>query len=107
MKKDLKLIYCLSASQEEAEKLAGMAIGRKLAACVNIMAACRSFYEWEGKIQSENEIPMIFKTTDEKKKELFEFIINEHSYDVPAVIEISVEDGNPDFLDWVQKEIYS
>ena len=38
-----------------AERLADAVIASKLAACVNILAPCRSVYRWKGEVQHDEE----------------------------------------------------
>ena len=58
----------------------------KLAACVNILDGVESVYEWEGKIENENEVLMIIKSLSSKAGELADFVVRNHPYDCPEVI---------------------
>jgi len=40
-----------------AEKLADALIEKRVAACVNILAPCRSVYRWKGAVQHDEEHP--------------------------------------------------
>ncbi len=42
-----------------AERLGSMLVEKQLAACVNILAPCRSVYRWKGAIQHDEEHPII------------------------------------------------
>ena len=48
-----------------AERLASALIDAHAAACVNILAQCRSVYRWQGKMETSTEVPMLIKTTAE------------------------------------------
>ena len=43
----------------EAEKLAHALIESRAAACVNVLAACRSIYRWRGAVETADEIPLL------------------------------------------------
>lgn len=43
----------------------------------------------------------MFKTADDRLAELTELLIDRHSYEVPEIIAVPIEGGNPEYLDWV------
>ena len=87
-----------------AEKLADALIEQRLAACVNILAPCRSVYRWKNDLQHDEEYPMLIKTTAERYDELEAAIRAGHPYDLPEIIALPVERGLPAYLDWVAAE---
>ena len=87
-----------------AEKLADMLIERKLAACVNILAPCRSVYRWKGAVQHDEEHPMLIKTTAERYAALEHALRGAHPYELPEIIAVPIERGLPAYLDWVADE---
>jgi periplasmic divalent cation tolerance protein len=84
-----------------AERLADLLIERKLAACVNILAPCRSVYRWKGAVQRDEEHPMLIKTTAERYAALEQALRAEHPYELPEIIALPVEHGLAAYLDWV------
>jgi periplasmic divalent cation tolerance protein len=84
-----------------AERLAQMLIEKRLAACVNILAPCRSVYRWKDAVQQDEEHPMLIKTTDEGYAALEAAIRASHPYELPEIIAVTVERGLPAYLDWV------
>ena len=87
-----------------AERLADMVVTQKLAACVNILAPCRSVYRWKGAVQHDEEHPMLIKTTLERYPALEQALRAEHPYELPEIIALPVERGLPAYLDWVAAE---
>lgn len=87
-----------------AESLARTLVERRLAACVNVLAPCRSTYRWEGKLQTDEEHPVLIKTTRERYAALEAALREGHPYDVPEIIAMPVERGLPAYLDWVRAE---
>jgi periplasmic divalent cation tolerance protein len=87
-----------------AERLADLVIEKKLAACVNILAPCRSVYRWKGAVQHDDEHPMLVKTTVERYPELEKALRAAHPYELPEIIAVPVERGLPAYLDWVAAE---
>ena len=87
-----------------AERLADMVIDRQLAACVNILAPCRSVYRWKGAVQHDEEHPMLIKTTLERYPALEQALRGAHPYELPEIIAVPVERGLPAYLQWVAQE---
>ena len=90
-----------------AERLADLVIGRKLAACVNILAPCRSVYRWKGAVQHDEEHPLLIKTTAERYPALEQALRSGHPYETPEIIAVPIERGLPAYLDWVAGETRS
>jgi periplasmic divalent cation tolerance protein len=72
----------------------------KLCACVNYTKV-RSLYWWENKLNDEEEFIALFKTTNRKARELRSRIEKQHSYDVPEILEISVDKASKPYLNWL------
>jgi periplasmic divalent cation tolerance protein len=87
-----------------AERVADALIARKLAACVNILAPCRSVYRWKDAVQHDEEHPMLVKTTVERYPELEAAIRAEHPYELPEIVAVPIVRGLPAYLQWVESE---
>lgn len=84
-----------------AEALANALVEARLAACVNILAPCRSVYRWQGAIEVADEVPLLIKTSSERYAALEAAIRSHHPYEMPEVIAMPVRHGLPDYLAWV------
>jgi len=87
-----------------AESLADALITEQLAACVNILAPCRSVYRWQGSVQHDEEHPMLIKTTEERYAALEEAIRTRHPYEVPEIVAVRIERGLGAYLEWLAAE---
>ena len=87
-----------------AEKLADELVGKRVAACINILAPCRSVYRWQGAVQHDEEHPMLIKTTRERYPALEQALRAGHPYELPEIIALPVEHGLPAYLEWVAAE---
>ena len=98
-------VYAIFASDEEAERIGRTVIEEKLAACINMLAPCRSIYHWKGAIDTAEEVPAILKTNSSKVGDLIERIAALHSYDTPCIAAWPVEAALPRYADWVEESL--
>ena len=68
---------------------------------MNIIPGLTSVYEWEGKIESDDELLLMIKTRSERVEELSAAVTAAHPYDVPEVISAPIEQGSQKYLDWI------
>jgi periplasmic divalent cation tolerance protein len=87
-----------------AERLAGALIEQRVAACVNILAPCKSVYRWKDAVQHDDEHPVLIKTSAERYAALEAAIRAVHPYELPEIIAVPVERGLPAYLAWVDAE---
>lgn len=94
---------CLTtvSKDEIARKLARSIVESRLGACVNIIGNIRSVYEWNSKIEEDEEFLLFIKTRKENVSALIDFIKKNHPYDVPELIELPILSGNDDYLKWI------
>ena len=99
------IVLTTASSKEEANKLSQGLVQEKLAYCVNTIPSIQSTYYWEGKLCVDEELLLVIKTQGEKFTALENWILGNHSYDVPEVIAIPITQGFSNYLkcidDWV------
>jgi periplasmic divalent cation tolerance protein len=98
------LIFTNLPDETSAQTLAAELVTERLAACVNILAPCRSVYRWQGEIENTQEVPLLIKTTAERYAALETAIRARHPYELPEIIAIPIAYGLPDYLAWVATE---
>ena len=98
-------IYAVFTNAEEAERIGRTVIEEKLAACINILAPCKSIYRWEGKIETATEVPAILKTHGWQVDELIERIAALHSYDTPCIAVWPIEKLLLGYSEWVEQTV--
>ena len=98
---DVILVLTNLPDQESAEKLAQILVQEKMAACVNVLAPCTSFYEWQGQLEKSQEIPLLIKSTQKKYSLLENCILRHHPYELPEIISVPIDKGLPSYLNWV------
>ncbi len=98
------LILTNLPDEASAQALASSLVAEHLAACVNILAPCRSVYRWQGRVESVQEIPLLIKTTGARYAATEAAIRSGHPYELPEIIAVPIAHGLPEYLDWVASE---
>ena len=99
------LIITTTPKQDDAKKLADLAIERNLAACVQMQAECISTYRWQGQIETTTEYPVHFKTNEANKQALMNLLKQNHPYDVPEIICIKLDVVETDYAVWLNEQL--
>ena len=76
----------------------------RLVACCQRIAAIRAIYRWDGEIQDAQEIRVALHTRASLVPAIVDRTRREHPYEVPCVLALPVQAGNPDYLEWVIDE---
>ena len=102
---DKVVVLVTCASADEAGKIATAIVEQRLAACANIVPGIRSVYRWEGKVQDEQEMLLVIKSTRERFAALRTAIEKLHSYSVPEIIALPIVDGAEKYLKWIEDSV--
>ena len=101
------IILTTVSSKEEGESIASKLVEKKLAACVNILPKMTSVYRWENKINKDDEFLLIIKTAEYLEQEVYDFIKNNHSYEVPEIITLDIKNIDKKYSEWLNLSIES
>ncbi len=91
------LITCAVGSRAEAQRLADLLVGRRLAACVQIMDIA-STYIWQGKLEHAPECLLLIKTRASLYPQVERALRENHSYTLPEILQFPLEKGLADYL---------
>src|SRR4051794_28515449 len=72
-----------------------------LAACGNIVPQVRSIYAWHGAIEDDQEALVILHTRKSLVRQIIERTDEEHPYDTPQILVLSVSDAHRGYRSWV------
>lgn len=104
---DKIVVLSTCQSAEEAQRIARRLVEIRLAACVNIVAEARSVYRWRGAVDESTEWLLIIKSRRNQLGPITAEIERLHSYEVPEVLALSVVDGSPAYLGWLEQQVDS
>jgi len=96
------MILTTCPDEKEAKKLAADLVANRLAACVQLSDVV-SFYTWKGDTCIDNEIRLVIKTKKQLYAAVQTYIKAHHSYDVPQIVQVPIEQGLDDYLDWINQ----
>ena len=94
------LVMTACGSQEDAKSMARHLVEEHLAACVNYLPM-HSIYRWQGKVQAEDEWLLLIKTQLQLAAKIQNRIKALHSYEVPEIIVLPIQEGEADYLNWL------
>ena len=99
------LVYSTFPNEEIAEQIARQIVEAKLAACANIFAGMRSIYEWQRKMECDDEVVVLFKTIGSRREDLSKKLRDLHPYDTPAIFGIEPVFAEAHYLAWLQGQL--
>ena len=104
MSADYCVVLVSASSRSEAEAIAIALVEGKLAACVSLNTV-HSIYNWQGKVNFEDEYQLIIKTELKYFDFLCEKVKNLHSYEVPEIIALPIIAGSQSYLNWISENL--
>lgn len=96
------ILYVTCSSQEEASRLSGGLLEKRLIACVNVFPIQSQFW-WNGNLDRGQEWVALMKTQNKHIASVEEFINAKHSYQTPCIIRWEV-DANQAYETWIISE---
>ncbi len=98
------MVYMTASTMAEADTIADALIGQRVAACVNIMGAIQSRYEWKGVVEKTGEVALVAKTTRRQFPALEKVVTSLHSYECPCIVAWPLTEGHAPFFAWVNQQ---
>jgi len=95
------IVYTTCPDEETARRISHKVVKDRVAACVHRQPAGTSVFEWEGRIEEEQEILLVIKTKEKLYGPLESAILELHPYDVPEIIAVPIENGLAAYLRWI------
>ena len=102
---DKIVIFVTVGNSSDAALLAKSLVEKRLAACVNLVPGVSSWYWWEGKVNVDEEVLLMMKTSRDKFAALEKEVLRLHSYAVPEIIAIQIVEGSKNYLNWIEESL--
>ncbi len=98
---DVVTVFVTVPGKESALALARQVVEESLCACCNVIPNVTSVFRWDERVNVEEEVLLILKTSADKCPALIARVAELHTYEVPEVLSMGVADGFGPYLDWV------
>jgi len=102
---DKIIVFVTCESEEQANTIAQAVVTEKLAACVNVVPGIRSCYVWERKLTWSNEVLLLIKTTRGRFDQLQDRIKGLHSYSLPEIVGVTIDDAFDKYIEWIDSSV--
>ena len=99
------LVLTTCGSAEEATTLAETLVEQRLAACVSRVEGVVSTYRWDSKLQHDEEVLVLVKTTQDRYEALEKTILKRTSYELPDILVVPVNNGFSGYLKWLAESV--
>jgi periplasmic divalent cation tolerance protein len=97
-----ELLLALSTCPpDQAEDIAATLVREKHAACINVLPQVKSFYRWQGELESTGEALLVIKCRADSYQGLQQRLLEIHPYELPELITVPLAGGLEPYLAWV------
>lgn len=101
---ELLVVTTTVSRADQARTLARLAVEQGLAACAQL-SNIQSIYRWQGTLQHDDEVRVVFKTTRTAYAALEACIRANHPYELPAIHAVPVVEASAAYARWVMQEV--
>jgi periplasmic divalent cation tolerance protein len=100
----MRLVVTTYPDRAQALREVARVVARGLAACGNVVAT-ESRYQWKGRVVSESEALVLFKTVPKRVGALFRYLEEHHPYSVPEIAELDVPRVSAGYLAYLNRTL--
>jgi periplasmic divalent cation tolerance protein len=97
-------VMTTTEKRQDAEKIAGILIEKRLAACVQIVGPVLSIYRWKENIERTEEWQCHIKTRAGLYGAVEAAIKANHPYETPEIVALPILQGSREYLTWLHEE---
>lgn len=98
------VIYSTFSGKDDALRVTQNLISERLIACGNIVENMTAVYSWKGKIEQASEVIVLMKTKSKHYDAVEKRIKELHSYEVPCIFKIAMENVFAPYANWINEE---
>jgi len=98
-------VVTTAATKADAQAIATAIVGKRLAACAQVIGPITSTYWWQGRVETADEWLCVMKSRQDLYEALAQAIRQVHPYEVPEILAVPVVLGSQDYLEWMDHEL--
>ena len=102
MSSDFLLVLCTCPDRGAAIVIATALLEERIAACVSHVSGVESMYRWEGRVEHDDEVLLLIKTTRQMYPRVEATIGKLHPYELPEIIGVPLAAGSEAYLNWIK-----
>jgi periplasmic divalent cation tolerance protein len=95
------LLALSTCPPDRAEEIAAILVREKYAACINVLPQVKSYYRWQGALESASEALLVIKCRADSYQDLQQRLLEIHPYELPELITVPLAGGLQPYLAWV------
>lgn len=99
------LIMVTAGDRSDAERLGEGLVVEHLAGHCSVVPMIHSFYFSEGLLQRTSEALLMVKTVRSRSSAVYDYLRSHHSYEMPEIYEVAIDDGSPQYLKWLAEQV--
>ncbi len=96
------VVITTTGSKNDAEKIIKALLADKLAACIQVYEI-KSYYTWKEKVNEDTEQILLIKARADLYPEIEASIKQNHTYEIPEIIQLPISNGSPGYLNWIEE----
>ena len=97
------IFFTTVENKKIAKSIGNHLVKKRLAACVNIISNIESIYHWNDQLRQDSEFLLMIKSDASKKENIQKIFDDYHTYDLPELIMITINDGSAEYLEWMDE----
>jgi periplasmic divalent cation tolerance protein len=105
MTADFLIVLCTCPDAATGDRIAQALVAAGLAACVNALPGVVSTYYWEGRVQRDQEVLLLIKSSSAAFEQLRARIAALHPYELPEIVAVPIVRGSAAYLGWLQEAL--
>lgn len=97
----IRIVLSTFADCDSAARIVKSLVAEKLAACGTMIPAARSIYAWNGTLEDNSEVLVIFKIAKAIESDFYKRLKELHPYEVPEIVSLSPSQWDDAYGRWV------
>ncbi len=102
MENEFSVVITTTATKEAADKLARLLLLQRLAACIQVQQIV-SYYTWNDEVTVDDEQILFIKCPAVNFAAIEQCIKDNHSYEIPEIIQLPIEAGSVEYFQWISQ----